>query len=356
MLMHKEIEFFKNHGPLSLEFLSSQIKCKLFFNNKEVLDKDVAGVLINNISTLKHASKGDLVFLANAKYKEEIYTTRATVCLLDNKSFESEEFRAKLPKDLYIMLVENSYASFARLSSLFYPNEVPQDRGVSENAFVSNNAVLGKRCAVMDNSYIGKNVKIGDDVIIYPNVFIGDNVSIGNSSIIYDSVSLKYCAIGDRVIIHSGVRIGQDGFGYAVDKGEYIKVPQIGSVIIGNDVEIGANSTIDRGTIEDTIIGDSTKIDNLVQIGHNVVIGRNCFIVSQVGIAGSTKLGDYVVLGGQVGVAGHLTIGSQVQAGAQAGIIRDIEPKSVVWGTPSVPIKEKMREVAMLKKIIKRDK
>jgi UDP-3-O-[3-hydroxymyristoyl] glucosamine N-acyltransferase len=356
MLMQNNISFFKNCGPFSLEFLGEYVNCELYLDNKEVSKHKVTNIQINNIASLSKASEGNLSFLSNTKYKDEVFVTKATACILEKKSYNSEEFRLKVPKNMYVMLVDNAYFSFARISSLFYPQEISNQSLISANAFISKSAVVGKDCRIMENSYIGKNVKIGDNVIIYPNVVIGDNVVIGNGSIIYDSVSLKYCVIGERAIIHPGARIGQDGFGYAVDKGQYIKVPQIGSVIIGNDVEIGANSTIDRGTIDDTIIGDMTKIDNLVQIGHNVIIGKNCFVVSQVGIAGSTKLGKYVVLGGQVGVAGHLNIGDYVQAGAQSGIIKDIVSKEVVWGCPAVPIKEKMREIGMLKKIINKDK
>ncbi|MBP9791897.1 MAG: UDP-3-O-(3-hydroxymyristoyl)glucosamine N-acyltransferase [Rickettsiales bacterium] len=354
--MQNNVIFFKNYGPFSLEFLSEYVSAQLYLDNKEVSNNKVANVMINNIASLSKAADGHLSFLSNIKYKDEVFLTNATACILEKKTFSSDEFRLKLPKNMYVMLVENAYFSFARISSLFYPQETSGFSEVSTNSFISKSVVLGKDCRIMDNSYIGKNVRIGDNVIIYPNVFIGDNVVIGNGSVIHDSVSLRYCLIGERAIIHPGVRIGQDGFGYAVDKGQYIKVPQIGSVIIGNDVEIGANSTIDRGTIEDTIIGDMTKIDNLVQIGHNVIIGKNCFVVSQAGIAGSTKLGNYVVLGGQVGVAGHLNIGDYVQVGGQSGIMKDIDSKEVVWGCPSLPIKEKMREIVMLKKLINKDK
>jgi UDP-3-O-[3-hydroxymyristoyl] glucosamine N-acyltransferase len=354
--MGNNIHFFENQGPFSLKFFASCLNCKFYLNDCEVSDRELEDVLVFNVATLKNASDKDLSFLSNAKYTEEVYTTKAKACLIEKKHFDLEGFRTRLPSTLYVILVENAHASFARLSSLFYPREINKESEISTEAYISKSAIIGKKSCIMSNSYIGDNVIIGDNVTIYPNVVVGNNIVIGKDSVIYDSVSLKYCLIGERAIIHSGVRIGQDGFGYAVDKGEYIKVPQIGKVIIGNDVEIGANSTIDRGAIGDTIIGDRTKIDNLVQIGHNVEIGKNCFIVSQVGIAGSTILGDYVVLGGQVGVAGHLKIGSYVQAGAQAGIMKDVKTKEVVWGCPALPIKERMREIVMLKKIINRDK
>lgn len=343
----------KNRGPFTLDSLVLHVGGKLYVAGEEFSLENARDIIVHNVATLRNASERDLTFLSNNKYKEDVFITKAGVCVLENKVF-NKDLKLRLPKSLYVILVDNAYASFARLASLFYPRESSDCNSVSESAFVSESAVVGKKCCVMANSHIGHNVKIGDNVIIYPNVVVGDNVIIGNNVIIYDSVSLKYCMIGDHTIIHSGTRIGQDGFGLAVDQGEYIKVPQIGRVVIGSHVEIGANSTIDRGTLEDTIIGDMTKIDNLVQIGHNVKIGRGCLLVSQVGIAGSTKVGNYVVLGGQVGVAGHLTIGDQVQVGAQAGIIKDVKPKEVVWGTPSVPIKDKMREVAMLKKMVKK--
>lgn len=343
----------KNKGPFTLESLVLHVGGKLCFAGKEVSLENGRDVSVHNVATLRNASEHDLTFLSNNKYKEDVFITKAGVCVLEKEVFNGD-LKVRLPKSLYVILVDNAYASFARLASLFYPRESNDFAAVSDSAFVSESAIVGKKCCIMANSHIGQNVKIGDNVIIYPNVVVGENVIIGNNVIIYDSVSLKYCVIGDHTVIHSGARIGQDGFGVAVDQAEYIKVPQIGGVVIGSDVEIGANSTIDRGTLEDTIIGDMTKIDNLVQIGHNVKIGRGCLLVSQVGIAGSTKMGDYVVLGGQVGVAGHLTIGDQVQVGSQAGIIKDVKAKEVVWGTPSVPIKDKMREVAILKKMVKK--
>lgn len=351
--MKNNITFFKNNGSVSLDFLVSHVNGVLYLSGQEMSLEAVKDIEVKDVATLRNASKDDLTFLSNNKYKEDLLSTKAGFCVLENRVFD-ESLKNKIPKSIYIILVSNAYASFARLSSLFYPRESSDSSEVSDSAFVSKSATLGKNCRVMANSYIGNNVKIGDDVIIYPNVVIGDNVVISDNAIIYDSVSLKCCLIGKYTIIHSGARIGQDGFGIAADGPEYIKVPQIGRVIVGDHVEIGANSTIDRGTLEDTIIGDMTKIDNLVQIGHNVNIGKGCLLVSQVGIAGSTKVGNYVVLGGQVGVAGHLTVGDQVQAGAQAGIIKDVAAKEVVWGTPSVPIKVKMREITMLKKMVRK--
>ena len=352
--MPTKSKFFKNKGPFSLQTILSYVKGRVYLNCKEVSLSEAKNIMIDNVSTLRGATTNDLTFLSNTKYRDEVLSTKATACLLDTKVFE--KVNNEVSNNLYLIVVENAHVAFAHIASVFYPEGIVEKTEISKFAHISDSAVLGTNCQVMCGSYIGNDVKLGNNVVIHPNVYIGDNVIIDDGAVIYDSVSVKYCTIGKRVIIHPGAKIGQDGFSYASDNGKHIKIPQFGIVVIGNDVEIGANTTIDRGAIEDTIIGDMTKIDNLVQIGHNVVVGKGCIIVAQTGIAGSSKLGNYVVLGGQVGIAGHLNIGDQVQAGAQSGIIRDIPPQEVVFGSPALPLKEKMREVAMLKKMVKRDK
>ena len=191
--------------------------------------------------------------------------------------------------------------------------------------------------------------------MLFRSTYIGANCVIGNDCTIHSNVNITNAIIGNNVIIHSGVSIGQDGFGYAYNNGRHHKVPQVGRVIIGDDVEIGANTTIDRGSAPDTIIGEGTKIDNLVQIGHNVKIGKHCIIVSQVGISGSTEIGDYTIIAGQAGIAGHLKIGSQVQVAAQAGITRDLEDKAIVGGTPAVPLRQYHKQALALAKLTEKN-
>ncbi|MBO4643985.1 MAG: UDP-3-O-(3-hydroxymyristoyl)glucosamine N-acyltransferase, partial [Alphaproteobacteria bacterium] len=201
---------------------------------------------------------------------------------------------------------------------------------------------------------IGENVTLGKNCHICPNAVIGDNVVMGDDCIVGENASVLYTLAGNQVYIYPGARIGQDGFGFFMSPKGHTKIPQLGRVIIGNDVEIGANTTIDRGALDDTIVGDGARLDNLVQFGHNVQTGKCCVVVSQAGIAGSTHLGDFVVLAGQVGVAGHLNIGSGAQIAGQSGVMRDVEPMESLMGTPAVPIKDFMRQAATLKKLIKR--
>jgi UDP-3-O-[3-hydroxymyristoyl] glucosamine N-acyltransferase len=213
---------------------------------------------------------------------------------------------------------------------------VPDDCAIGANAVIEAGARLGARCQVGANSVIGPGVELGDDCLIAANV------------------TLSHCLIGSRVMLHPGVRIGQAGFGFAPDRAGPVKIPQLGRVIIGDDVDIGANTTIDRGSGHDTVIGPGTMIDNLVQIGHNVVLGRGCILAGQVGISGSTKLGDFVMAGGQAGLAGHLNIGAGARIGAQAGLMKDVAPGATVGGYPAVPMRQWLKQVALLALLVEK--
>ncbi|MBF0518865.1 MAG: UDP-3-O-(3-hydroxymyristoyl)glucosamine N-acyltransferase, partial [Nitrospirae bacterium] len=231
------------------------------------------------------------------------------------------------------VIVKNPPLSFARLLGVFYitPHEV---KGVMDGAFVSEDVSIGEQVTIYPASFVGAQAAIGNRTIVYPGVFIGEGTTIGEDCLIYPNVTIRErVTIGSRVIIHPGVVVGSDGFGYEQDNGIHVKVPHVGTVIIGNDVEIGANSTIDRATTGETVIGDGTKIDNLVQIAHNVKIGRNSIIVAQVGIGGSTVIGDYVMLGGQVGVSDHTEISSGTMVAAQSGV-KGTLPKGMYMGSP----------------------
>jgi UDP-3-O-[3-hydroxymyristoyl] glucosamine N-acyltransferase len=339
--------FFTNSTPLALSYLASSIKATPYINGKKVENIDPK-IMVSDISTLEKASSNELTFFTNAKYAEQYTKSKALACIT------SEKFLDKAPKDVFILVTGNPYADFARIMTLFYPAQTIKP-GLSKDAHIHPTAVIGKDCEIAHGVTMGAEVKVGANTKIYPGVYIDDKVQIGENCIIHHDVTLSNCLIGNNTIIHSGTRIGQDGFGYAFDNYKHIKIPQIGRVVIGNDVEIGANCTIDRGAIDDTIISDMCKIDNLVQVGHNVVLGVGCIIVSQVGISGSTELGKYVVVGGKVGISGHLKIGDGAQLAAGSGVIQDVEAKQVVGGYPSLPIRQWHKQTVILKKLSNRE-
>ncbi|WP_163328164.1 UDP-3-O-(3-hydroxymyristoyl)glucosamine N-acyltransferase [Desulfurobacterium thermolithotrophum] len=290
-------------------------------------------VEIKGISEIQTAEEGDLTFLTNPKYRKFLKTTKASAVIL-----EKEIPELKIAQ----LLCEEPYVAFAKALSVFYPERLPEPK-ISSRAIISDTATIGENCYIGDNVFIGKGTKIGKEVKIFPGVYIGNDCEIGDNTVIFPNVTIyERTKVGRFVRIHAGSVIGSDGFGYAFSKNEMkiYKVPQTGKVIIEDFVEIGANTTIDRGTIGDTVIGEGTKIDNLVQIGHNVKIGKYCFIVSQVGISGSTKIGDFVTLAGKVGVAGHIEIASNVTVGAKAGITKSIKKPGTYAGFPARPYRE----------------
>lgn len=260
------------------------------------------------------------------------------------------EMAAQAPTGTVFLVTKNPYRSYALAAQAFYPDPaVVEFRAPS--AIVDPSAVIGAGCHIGPGVLIGPNAKLGDGCQIGPNVVIAKGVEIGAGTHVGAGAYLTHCIIGRGVRLYPGVVIGRPGFGFAMDPTGFVSVPQLGRVIVGDGVEIGANSTIDRGAGPDTVIGAGTRIDNLVQIGHNVKIGRMCVIVAQTGISGSTELGDGVVSAGQSGIAGHLKIGSGARIAAQSGIMRDIEPGAEVMGTPAVPIRQFMRQAALMSKM-----
>ncbi len=330
--------FFNTIKPLSIKEVAFLSGCQLegTFNSN---------LMINGVAPIDTAGVNDITFLSNKKYAAKLPECKASACIL------SKDSAAKAPNGMALLISENAYASYAKIATVFYPDD-KYTSSISPAATIAKSANIGEGCTIEATAYIGENAQIGKNSFIAPGVYVGKGVKIGDNCRIMHACTLTHTIIGNNVFIHPGVRIGQDGFGFATDKGVHIKVPQLGRVIIEDNVEIGANTCIDRGAGPDTIIGAGTKIDNLVQIGHNVQTGRGCIIVSQVGISGSTKLGDYVVLGGQVGVAGHLNIGSMATVAAQSGIAQDIEAKETVGGSPAVPIKQWHRQTIALKKLV----
>ena len=299
------------------------------------LDGTVIGnrdVDINAISKIEEARKGSLTFLANPKYTEYIYSTDASATIVSNDFEPTEKITTTLIK------VQDPYYSFTTILELFNGDK-SKKVGISKKSEIDKSSNVPKSSFVGHFSKIGKNSVIGEHCIIEDQVYIGENVKIGDNSKIYPGTKiLDDTIIGDNCIIHSNCSIGSDGFGFAPnDDGTYKKIPQTGNVIIGNDVEIGSNSTIDRATIGSTIISDGVKLDNQIQIAHNVEIGTNTAIAAQSGIAGSTKIGKNCMIGGQVGIIGHLKIGDNVKIQAQAGVTSNIDSNARITGTPAIP-------------------
>lgn len=286
---------------------------------------------VNTLSKIEEGVKGSLTFLSNPKYTPYIYSTQASIAIV-NKSFIPEK-----PISATLIKVEDAYKAFSKL--LEYYNEIKLKKvGIEKATCISETAVLGENLYIGAFAYIGDNVSIGDNVKIYPNCYIGDNVTIGNNTILFSGAKVySDCNVGANCVINSGVIIGCDGFGFAPNEaGEYQKIPQIGNVIIEDNVEVGAATTIDRATLGSTIIRKGVKLDNQIQIAHNVEIGKNTVIAAQAGIAGSTKIGEGCQIGGQVGVAGHLVIGNGVKIQAQSGIGRNIKDNEILQGSPAL--------------------
>lgn len=300
------------------------------------------GILIGGLATLDDAGEGQLTFLANPKYAAKVATTNASAVLMG----EGGNAHGK-----NAIFHPNPYLAFAKLLTLFYTAPaVP--RGVMPGALVAEGAKIGADVSVYPGASIGAGAVIGDRVTLHPGVVIYPGAVLGDDVTLYANVSVRErCRIGNRVTIHDGTVVGSDGFGYAPDGNAYYKIPQIGIVVIEDDVEIGSNCTIDRAALEVTRIRRGTKIDNLVQIAHNVVIGEDCIIVSQVGISGSTQLGNHVTLGGQVGVAGHIKIGENVMIGAKSGVVGSVEPNQVLSGIPVMPHREWLKSAGLVPRL-----
>lgn len=288
-------------------------------------------VVVSKLSKIEEGSEGSLTFLANLKYKSYIYSTQASVTIVNNDFVATNELSTTLIR------VENAYQAFSQL--LEYYNQVKMNKtGIENPVFVAESVKHGENLYLGAFAYLGENVKIGDNVKIYPHVYIGDNVTIGDDTILFTGAKIySESIIGKSCVINSGVVIGADGFGFTPDeKGEFHKIPQIGNVIIEDNVDIGPGTTIDRATMGSTIIKNGAKLDNQIQIAHNVIIGENTVIAAQSGVAGSTKIGKNCIIGGQVGIAGHLVVGDNVKIQAQSGISRNIKDGEVLQGSPAI--------------------
>ncbi|MBE0653637.1 MAG: UDP-3-O-(3-hydroxymyristoyl)glucosamine N-acyltransferase [Bacteroidales bacterium] len=290
---------------------------------------------VNSVSKIEEGKPGSLAFLGNPKYEKYIYETQASVILVN------KDFKAEKPVQATLIRVDNAYEAFASLLDL-YQQSKPRKSGIREHSFIHPSAQLGENLYVGEFAVIEQGAKIGKNALIYPQVYIGDGVEIGENTILYPGVKVyEGCKIGKNCIIHSGTIIGADGFGFAPSSdNNFKKIPQIGIVIIQDDVEIGANSCVDRATMGATIIHRGVKLDNLIQIAHNVEVGENTVMAAQTGVAGSTKIGKNNMYAAQVGIVGHLTIGDNVKIGGQSGLMRDVKDGEILQGSAAQPYRE----------------
>ncbi len=332
--------FFKNAGPFTLAQLA------------EIADAELQGgdgdSQIVDVQPLQVAGKDHLSFLDNKAYVSAFEVSEAGACLCNPKYVE------RAPKGMALLVTADPYRAYARVAQAFYP--AAQSTGeIHDRAVVSTEASLGDGCQVDAGAVIEAGAEIGAGCIIGANSYIGPGVIMGDGCQVSPNVTIQCAVIGKACVFHPGARIGQDGFGFAPGA-EHLKVPQLGRVKIGDGVDIGANACIDRGTGPDTVIASGTKIDNMVQIAHNVEVGSGCLFPALSGISGSTKIGNYVMMGGGAGIAGHLTIGDGARIAAHSGIMRDVEPGQTVAGSPALPAKEYWRQIATLSKLTRSKK
>jgi UDP-3-O-[3-hydroxymyristoyl] glucosamine N-acyltransferase len=326
--------FFTVAGPFRLADLASIAGASL-------TNPADGGRVLKDVAPLDQAGPDDITFLDNRRYLDAFAASRAGACVILAAHVE------RAPAGMALLLSDAPYMAFAKIARAFYPRPAVV-AGIAPSAVIDPTAEIGAGSRIDAGAVISRGVRLGTACHIGANAVIGDAVTLGDDCLVGAGASITHSVIGNRVYIYPGARIGQDGFGFASSATGHLRIPQLGRVVIHDDVEVGANSTIDRGAGPDTVIGPGCMIDNLVQIGHNVQMGKGCVIVSQVGISGSTKLGDFVVIGGQAGLAGHLTIGSGVRIAAKSGVHSHIAAGTEVGGIPAVPIREWRRQAARL--------
>ena len=337
--------FFERAGPFQL----GEIARILGPDQTALADPSVP---IEDAKPLDLAGRMHVSFLDNRKYVPQLRRTEARAC------FVAPDLAAQVPEGTASLVTREPYRAFAATLARFYPDsgrpKIAEMGG--EPGPIHSTAVVEDAATIEPGAIVGREARIGRGTVVGSGAMIGYRVTVGRNCYIGPNAVLTHALIGDRVVIHAGVKVGQDGFGFAMGRSGHLKVPQIGRVIIQDDVEIGANTTVDRGGLKDTIIGEGTKIDNLVQIGHNVVIGRHCVIVGMVGISGSAELGDFVVVGGQAGIVGHIKIGSGAQIAGGSGVTHDLPPGGRYGGAPAKPLTQFAREIAALKRLAQRGK
>jgi UDP-3-O-[3-hydroxymyristoyl] glucosamine N-acyltransferase len=329
--------FFDRAGPFSLDALAA-------LSGARLRDPGDGERRFLDVAPLETAGPDDVTFLDNRKYLDEFTRSRAGAAFVD------ERLADRAPAGMALLLAGDPYKAFARAAQAFYPAAPGRPRRAA-SAVIHPEATVPADCDIGEHVVIEARARLGARVRIGPNTVIAAGVELGDDCQVGANVTLSHCLIGARVVLHPGVRIGQPGFGFAIDPEGPVKVPQLGRVIIGDDVDIGANTTIDRGSGHDTVIGSGTMIDNLVQIGHNVVVGRGCILAGQAGIAGSSKLGDFVMVGGQAAISGHLQIGNGARIAGKSGVMRDVPAGATVCGNPAVPMTQFMRQTAIVQRL-----
>jgi|SRR5687767_3786623 len=302
---------------------------------------------VDSFGKIEDARKGQLTFFANPKYEEYLYTTDASIIILNNDYELKQEIKQSLIR------VPDAYSAFASLLDKYQQLVTQQLKGLQQPCFIASSAKYGENVFIGAFAYLGENVKVGNNTKIFPGVYLGDNVTVGDNTIIHPGVKIYFdCVIGSDVILHAGSIIGSDGFGFAPQQdGSFKKVPQIGNVIVEDHVEIGANCTIDRATIGSTTIKSGAKLDNLIQVAHNVEVGNSTVIAAQAGVSGSTKIGSGVMIGGQAGIVGHIQIGDGAKINAQSGVSKSIEPGKAVTGSPAYDYTSALRSQAINRKL-----
>jgi UDP-3-O-[3-hydroxymyristoyl] glucosamine N-acyltransferase len=334
--------FFTRAGPFTLEALAA-------LSGARLLRPEQGGVLCQDVAPLETAGPDEVSFLENRRYVEAFVRSRAGAAFVDDWAAK------RAPPDMALLVSNEPYKAYALAAQAFYPADLAA-AGRAPSAIIDPSAIVPEDCEIGSHVVIERGVRFGRRCRVGANAVIAAGVEIGDDCRIGANVTLSHCLIGSRVVLHPGARIGQAGFGFAPSRQAPIKIPQLGRVLIGDDVDIGANTTIDRGSGHDTVIGSGSMIDNLVQIGHNVVLGRCCILAGQVGISGSTRLDDFVMVGGQGGLAGHLHIGSGARIAAKSGLMRDVPAGESVCGSPAVSLTQFMRQTAVLQRLAKKER
>lgn len=332
--------FYKNNGPFTLERIAEICSAQLS-------DISKGKVEIKDIGSITAGQAGEICFFFDRKKKEMAAQIKTAACVT------TPAFVELIPQGVIVLTCDNPHDAFIALNRAMYSEILPSP-AIHPKAVIAPSAKIGKDCYIGANAVVGENVIIGDNCILEANCTIADGCEIGNHCRIGSNANVMHTIMGNNVYIYGGARVGWDGFGFQTVAGVHRRIAQLGRVIIGNDVEIGANSCVDRGALDDTVIGDGCRIDNLVQVAHNDKLGKGCILVAQVGVAGSCTFGNYVVAGGQVGFADHLNIGDMAQIGAQSGVMRDVEAGSTIMGTPAVGARDFMKQTAYVQKLCKK--